>query len=117
MYSLKTTDFVKAEEESRESLDIRIELLPPNDLLLHLGYSWLSMSIAAQGRYDEGLKLMMDARKILDGPAGDAPTRMMVWRYNTSRNLYCMGRFAEAEELLVPAVAEADGRQSWYNQV
>ena len=117
MYSLKTTDFVKAEEEMSESLKIRLELLPSDDLLLHLAYSWLSMAIAAQGRYEEGLQLILKAGKILQGPAGDAPTRKMVWRYNTSRNYYCMEKYAEAEELLTAAVAEADSRQSWYNQV
>jgi tetratricopeptide (TPR) repeat protein len=100
-----------------EGLKIRLELLPPDDLLLALAYSWLSMEIAAQGRLEEGLELLLKAGTVLDGPAGEIPTRRLIWGYNISRNYYCLSRFKEAEEILSQSLAEAERLESWYLQV
>lgn len=97
-----------------EGLKIRLELLPSDDLLLALAYSWLGMAVGAQERYDEGLDLLLKAGKILEGPAGEIPTRRLIWGYNTSRNYYCLGRFAEAETLLSEALADAERLRGWY---
>lgn len=117
MHYLITSDFVRSEREMLESIEIRRERLPPDDLLMALSYSWLSMAVASQGRYVEGLELLLKAGKILEGPAGRIPTRQLVWGYNTSRNYYCMGQYQEAEKLLSESLAEADGLESWYLQV
>lgn len=117
MYHLGTAQFVRAEEEMMEGLNIRLDKLSPDDLLLALSYSWLGMAVGGQERYDEGLDLLLKAGKILDGPAGELPTRRMVWGYNISRNYYCMGRFDEAEEILGKALGEAKSLESWYMQV
>ncbi|KAI0115622.1 hypothetical protein GGR51DRAFT_503594 [Nemania sp. FL0031] len=111
MYHLTTAEFAKSEVEMTEGLEIRLRLLDPEDLLISLGYSWLGMAVGGQGRFEEGLDLLLKAGKVLEGPAGEVPTRKLVWRYNTSRNYYCMGRYEEAEELLSAAVEEAEG---WY---
>lgn len=97
-----------------EGLEVRLEMLPPDDLLLALSYSWLGMAVGAQERYEEGLNLLLKAGKVLQGPAGEIPTRKMVWSFNTSRNYYCMGRFEEAEALLSEALAAADKLGGWY---
>ena len=117
MYHLGTGEFALAEREGREALKIRKEELSKDDLLISLSYSWLGMALGGQERYDEALDLLPQAGKILEGPAGEAPSRKMVWRYNTSRNYYCMGSFEEAEELLDLALAEAEKIESWYQQV
>jgi hypothetical protein len=75
------------------------------------------MAVGAQGRLEEGLDLLPKAGKVLDGPAGDIPTRRMVWGFNTSPDYYCMGRYEEAESLLTEALAYAERNQSWYMQV
>ena len=117
MYHLYTAEFVKAEQEGLEGLEIRTDLLSDDDLLIALSLSWLGMAVGGQERYEEGLDWLLEAGKVLEGPAGEAPSRLMVWRYNTSRNYYCMGKFEEAEELLSLALAEADRTESWYQQV
>ena len=94
-----------------------MELLSENDLLIALSYSWLGMAVGGQERYETCLDWLLKAGKILEGPAGEAPCRRMIWRYNTSRNYYCMGRFEEAERLLSLALTEADQIKSWYQQV
>ena len=117
MYHLDTAEFAKAEQEGQEGLKIRTELLPDGDLLIALSLSWLGMAVGGQERYAEGLDWLLKAGKILEGPAGEAPSRLMVWRYNTSQIYYCMGRFEEAEELLGLALEEADRTEDWYQQV
>ncbi|KAF4458057.1 NB-ARC and TPR domain protein [Fusarium austroafricanum] len=117
MYHLCTSEFVRSEMEMAEGLEIRLELLPPDDLLLALACSWLGMALGGQERYDEGLDLLLKAGKILEGPAGGIPTRRLVWGYNTSRNYYCMGLYHEAEVLLDAALKDAESLQSWYMQV
>lgn len=117
MYHLCTSDFHTSEDEMREGLMIRLKLLQPDDLLLALGYSWLGMAVGAQGRYGEGLELLLKAGKVLEGPAGEIPTRKLIWGYNTSRNYYCMEKYAEAEMLLTAALEDAERLQSWYMQV
>jgi len=117
MYHFYTSEFVRSEKEMTEGLDIRLEMLPSDDLLLALAYSWLGMAVGAQERYDEGLSLLLKAGKILDGPAGEIPTRRLIWGYNTSRNYYCMGRFEDAEKLLSEALADAESQEGWYMQV
>ncbi|KAL8853088.1 MAG: hypothetical protein Q9221_002119 [Calogaya cf. arnoldii] len=117
MYHLSTAEFTKAEEEGIEALNIQLELLSKDDLLITLSYSWLGMAVGGQERYEDGLELLLKASKVLEGPAGETPSQKMVWRYNTSRNYYCMGRFVEAEGLLSLALAEAERSDSWYQQV
>lgn len=117
MYHLCTSEFVRSEKEMTEGLEIRLELLPQNDLLVALAYSWLSMAVAGQGRYAESLDLLLKAGKVLEGPAGEIPTRKLIWGYNTSRNYYCMGRFEEAENLLKESLADANRHEGWYMQV
>lgn len=114
MHHLCTSEFARSEREMTSSLAIRRELLPPGDLLLALSYSWLGMAVGAQERYDEGLNLLLQAGRILEGPAGQIPTRKMVWSFNASRNYYCMGRFDEAENLLGKALAAAEELGGWY---
>lgn len=75
------------------------------------------MAVGCQERYEEGLELLLKAGNILDGPAGEIPTRRLVWRFNTCRNYYCLNRFDEAEDLLRKAVDEAEQMQSWYQLV
>ncbi|KAI1127032.1 hypothetical protein F5Y10DRAFT_266482 [Nemania abortiva] len=113
MYHLTTAEFIESEKEIIECLKIRERLLPSNDLLISLAYSWLGMAVGGQGRYAEGLDFLEKAGKILEGPAGDAPTRKQVWRYNISRNYYCMGKYDEAEQMLIAAMEEAEG---WYQE-
>ncbi|KAF2969313.1 hypothetical protein GQX73_g4250 [Xylaria multiplex] len=113
MYHLTTSEFSRSEGEMTEGLEIRQRLLAPDDLLISLGYSWLGMAVGGQERYEEGLDLLLKAGRILEGPAGDIPTRKLVWRYNTSRNYYCMGRYDEAEKLLSAALEKAN---SWYQR-
>ncbi|KAH8803590.1 hypothetical protein F5884DRAFT_510069 [Xylogone sp. PMI_703] len=117
MYHLSTAEFSRSESEMTEGLNIRLQLLPHDDLLIALAYSWLGMAVGSQERYEEGLDLLRKAGKILDGPAGDIPTRKLVWSYNTSRNYYCMKRYEEAESLLIVALADAERIQSWYLQI
>lgn len=100
-----------------DGLNIRLELLEPDDLLVALAYSWLSMAVASQGRYEEALILQMKAGEILDGPAGEIPGRKLVWGYNISRNLYCLGRYEEADNLQDKSLADAESMKSWYLQV
>jgi tetratricopeptide (TPR) repeat protein len=100
-----------------DGLNIRLELLQPDDLLMALAYSWLSMAIASQGRYDEALVLQFKAGKIFEGPAGEIPGRKLVWGNNTSRNSYCLGRYEEADKLLSESLADAERMESWYLQV
>jgi tetratricopeptide (TPR) repeat protein len=95
-------------------LNIRLELLEPDDLLVALAYSWLSMAIASQGRYEEALVPQLKAGEILDGPAGKVPGRKLVWGYNASRNLYCLGRYEEADKILSESLADAETMESWY---
>ncbi|KAK1455472.1 hypothetical protein CMEL01_04232 [Colletotrichum melonis] len=114
MYHFCTSEFSRSEREMTQGLEIRLEILEPHDLLLALSYSWLGMAVGAQERYEEGLDLLLKGRKILEGPAGKIPTRMMVWSFNTSRNYYCMGRFEEAEDLLSKALAAAEELGGWY---
>jgi hypothetical protein len=61
--------------------------------------------------------LQLKAGKILEGPAGDIPGRKMVWGYNMSRNLYCLGRYEKADKLLSEFLADAERMESWYLQV
>lgn len=117
MYHFCTSEFEMSEKEMSEGLAIRLEMLPPDDLLLALAYSWLAMAVGAQERYEEGLDLLLKAGKILEGPAGDVPTRRLIWGFNTSRNYYCMGNFDEAEKLLSEALTDAETSQGWYMQV
>jgi tetratricopeptide (TPR) repeat protein len=100
-----------------EGLNLRLDLLEPDDLLVALAYSWLSMAVASQGRYEEALIPQLKAGEILDGPAGEIPGRKLVWGYNTSRNLYCLGRYEEANRLLSESLADAERMESWYLQV
>lgn len=117
MYHFCTSEFQRAEKEMSEGLEIRLKMLPADDLLLALAYSWLAMAVGAQERYEEGLSLLLKAGKVLEGPAGDIPTRRLIWGYNTSRNYYCMGKFEAAEKLLSEALADAERSKSWYMQV
>ncbi|KAL3463577.1 hypothetical protein BJX64DRAFT_256963 [Aspergillus heterothallicus] len=117
MYHFCTSEFKRSEKEMSEGLDIRLKLLSADDLLLALAYSWLAMAVGAQERYEEGLQLLLEAGKVLKGPAGDIPTRRLIWGYNTSRNYYCMGNFDQAEKLLSEALADAERSKSWYMQV
>ncbi|KAK1830086.1 hypothetical protein QBC39DRAFT_426826 [Podospora conica] len=114
MYHFCTSEFARSEREVTESLNIRLELLQPGDLLLSLSYSWLGMAVGTQERYEEGLDLLLQAGEILKGPAGQIPTRNMVWSFNISRNYYCMGRYEEAENLLSNALAAAEELGGWY---
>ncbi|KAK2596203.1 hypothetical protein QQS21_006351 [Conoideocrella luteorostrata] len=123
---LKTADsaFNKCPEDTQdrllemaEGLEIWLELLPHDDLLLALAYSWLGMAVGGQERYEEGIDLLLKAGKILEGPAGEIPTRKLVWGYNTSRNYYCMGHYDKAEHLLNESLEDAYRLQSWYMQV
>ncbi|CAG8978829.1 hypothetical protein HYALB_00013203 [Hymenoscyphus albidus] len=117
MYHFCTSEFSRSETEMTECLSIRKQLLTSEDLLLSLSYSWLGMAVGAQERYDESLNLLLQAGKILEGPAGVIPTRKMVWRFNISRNYYCMSRFEEAEALLTEAIAAAEELGGWYQLV
>ncbi|KAI1271205.1 hypothetical protein F5Y07DRAFT_383614 [Xylaria sp. FL0933] len=47
---LFTSEFSRAEKEMQDGLDIRLELLPPNDLLIALAYSRLAVAVGAQER-------------------------------------------------------------------
>ncbi|KAK7990146.1 hypothetical protein PG989_010461 [Apiospora arundinis] len=116
MHHLCTSEFIKAENEQEEGLQIRLSNLPSDDILLALSYSWLGMAVGAQGRLEEGLELLLKAGKILEGPAGKIPTRKLVWGYNTSRNYYCMERYQDAEVLLTEALSDAERLKSWYLQ-
>ena len=117
LYHLCTSEFARAADEMTDGLNIRLELLAPDDLLVSLAYSWLSMAIASQGRYEEALVPQLKAGEILDGPAGEIPGRKLVWGYNVSRNLYCLGRYEEADKVLSESLAEAERMESWYLQV
>ncbi|KAK6213364.1 putative pfs domain-containing protein [Colletotrichum tabaci] len=110
-------DRLTSEREMAEGLETRLEILPSDDLLLALSYSWLGMAVGAQERYEDGLSLLLKAGKVLEGPSGKIPTRKMVWSFNTSRNYYCMGRFDEAESLLRQALAAAEKLGGWYQLV
>lgn len=112
-----TSEFTKSELEMSESLRIRLELLPPNDLLVAVAYSGLGMATGAQGRYEEGLEWLLKAGKIYKGSDGENPSRKLVWCYNISRNYYCMGRYEEAENVVNHALEVANRLQSWYMQV
>ncbi|KAI1654754.1 hypothetical protein F4813DRAFT_194925 [Daldinia decipiens] len=112
-----TSEFIKSELEMAESLRIRLELLPPNDLLVAVAYSGLGMATGAQGRYEEGLEWLLKAGKIYEGPNEENPSRKLVWCYNISRNYYCMGRYEEAGNILRHALEVANRLQSWYMQV
>lgn len=61
-----------------EGLKIRLELLPHNDLLLALAYSWLGIAVGCQERYSEGLDLLLKAGKVLEGPAREVPKRKLI---------------------------------------
>jgi tetratricopeptide (TPR) repeat protein len=100
-----------------EGLEIRLELLSHDDLLIALAYSRLGMALGGQERYEEGLDLLLKAGKVLDGPAGEIPTRRLIWGYNTSRNYYCMGNFEQAERSLKASLDDAERLESWYLQV
>jgi tetratricopeptide (TPR) repeat protein len=117
MSHLVASDFSRAESEMSEVLKIRLELLCRDDLLLALAYSWLSVAIASQGRFSEGLQLLLQAGQVFESSAGDVSAQKMVWQLSIARNYYCMDMFAEAEPLLVEAVAYAESRPSWYQQV
>ncbi|KAK0631075.1 hypothetical protein B0T17DRAFT_239362 [Bombardia bombarda] len=117
MYHFCTSEFARAEEEMANSLHIRQAMLHDDDLLLALSYSWLGMAVGAQGRYEEALARLLKAKEVLEGPAGEIPTRTMVWSFNTSRNYYCMGKFDEAESLLAKALAAAEELGGWYQLV
>lgn len=112
-----TSEFAKSEKEMVECLEIRQKLLPADDLLIALAYIGIGQAVGAQERYSEGLEWLLKGGEILKGPAGDATARKIAWGYNTSRNYYCMGRFEEAEELLMTAFNLAKATQGWYNQV
>lgn len=116
MYHFCTSEFARSEREITESLDIRLKLLRADDLLLALTFSWLGMAVGAQEHYQEGLGWLLKAGKILEGPAGEIPTRKLIWGYNTSRNYYCMGRYEEAGELLQQSLEDADRLEGWYMQ-
>ncbi|KAI0139030.1 hypothetical protein F4776DRAFT_47404 [Hypoxylon sp. NC0597] len=117
MYHFCTSEFMKSENEMTESLDIRLELLRHDDLLVALSYNGLGMAAGCQERYEEGLQWFMKARKVYEGPAGEIPSRKLVWGYNVSRNYYCMGKYEEARKRLDEALGIADRLQSWYMQV
>lgn len=78
MYHLSTAEFTKAEEEGIEALNIRLELLSEDNLLIALLYSWLGMAVGSQERYEDRLELLFKAGKVLEGPAGETPSRKMV---------------------------------------
>ncbi len=117
LYHLSSSEFSRAEEEMKECLQTRLELLPPDNLLVALAYSFLSMAIASQGRLEEGLDLVLKAGKILAGPAAEISGPKIFVGFNISRNYYCLGKFQEAEEALSVSLADADGRESWWMQV
>lgn len=93
-------------------LEIRQRLLPADHLLVALAYVGIGQAVGAQDRYLEGLEWLQKGGEILKGPA----PRKIAWGYNTSRNLYCMGRFEDAEKLLREAFDLAKATQGWYNQ-
>ncbi|KAJ8131732.1 hypothetical protein O1611_g1895 [Lasiodiplodia mahajangana] len=113
MYHLATAEFVKSEEELTECLNIRSRLLPRDDFLMCLAFSRLGMAVGSQGRYQEGLDLLLKAGKALEGPAEEIPTMKQVWCYHIARNYYCMGKYEEAERVLRAALEEAEG---WYQK-
>ncbi|KAI0377693.1 hypothetical protein F5Y04DRAFT_263483 [Hypomontagnella monticulosa] len=117
MFHFCTSEFARSETEMRECLQIRLELLAPDDLLVALSYNGLGMAAGTQGRYDEGLKWLLKAEKVYEGPAGRVLSRKLVWGYNIARNYYCMGRYEEAEQVLGKALEIADRLKSWYMQV
>lgn len=118
LYHHGTSQFRLSETEMRSVLEYRLATCQPDDLLVALAYSWLSMAIASQpGKESQGLPLLLSAGEILQGPAGSVPGRDMIWRFNTARNHYVLGRYDEAEKLLLPAVEEADRVGDWYCSV
>ncbi|KAI1410375.1 hypothetical protein F5Y13DRAFT_192236 [Hypoxylon sp. FL1857] len=117
MYHFCTSEFTRSEREMTESLDIRLELLHHDDLLVALSYNGLGMAAGCQGRYEEGLQWLLKAHRVYEGPAGDIPSRKLVWGYNLSRNYYCMGKYEDARKRLDEALGIADRLQSWYMQV
>jgi hypothetical protein len=78
MYHFCTSEFNRSEKEMSEGLKIRLELLPHNDLLLALAYSWLGIAVGCQERYSEGLDLLLKAGKVLEGPAREVPKRKLI---------------------------------------
>jgi hypothetical protein len=75
------------------------------------------MAVASQGRYGEALVPKFKAGEILECPAGKIPGRKLVWGYNVSRKLYCLGRYEEADKILGESLADAETVKSWYLQV
>ncbi|KAI1097942.1 hypothetical protein F4804DRAFT_143064 [Jackrogersella minutella] len=100
-----------------ECLNIRLELLRHDDLLVALSYNGLGMAVGTQECYEEGIRWLLKAREVYEGPAGEIPSRKLVWGYNIARNYYCMGRYDKAEIRLIEALEIADKLQSWYMQV
>lgn len=67
LYHLCTSEFTRATDEMTA---LRLDLLEPDDLLVALAYSWLSMAVASQGRYEEALIPQLKAGEILDWSGG-----------------------------------------------
>jgi tetratricopeptide (TPR) repeat protein len=117
MSLLVASNFSKAESVMSKVLRIRLNLLCRDDQLVVMAYNWLSVAIASQGRFSDGLQLLLKAGEVFEGPANDVPAHKVVWQLSIARNYYCMDMFAEAEPLLAEAVAYAESRPSWYQQV
>lgn len=109
-------DYVSSSILARQALDVMTEIGMPIDLKMSNYYNYIALALDSLEKYDEA-KVWHDKKEpILSSSGEDSFVRLSCQHnLNASRNLYCVGKFSEAEERLNTALEQATRFNSWYS--
>ncbi|RFU32517.1 hypothetical protein B7463_g3827, partial [Scytalidium lignicola] len=119
LHDLDLGEFHGAQRQSEECLQIQLSKLAPTDEHIVNSYNNLGIIYGSMADYDRGSEFLEKASEALGDDTRKNPRKRILLNMNIARNLYCMGKFNEAQAYLQKALADADALESkfWAHSV
>lgn len=113
---LQNGDFSAAEDFGMKSLEIRRELMMPEDLAMTNCYNYLGIACDSDLRHSEARFWLEKSADILKDHDENLYVRLACQNnLNRARNLYCTGQYEQSKQLLDVSMSQATKFESWYS--
>lgn len=116
IHDLHAGDYESASTLSHQALEVMVEMGMPQDLKMSNYYNYIALALDSLEKYDEAKVWHNKKEPILSSSDEDLFVRLSCQHnLNSARNLYCVGKFNEAEQRLHLALGQATRFNSWYS--